>query len=325
MNYNHPISVAPMMEYTDRHGRYFLRLISKHMLLYTEMVVVDALLHGDAPRHLAYHASEHPIALQLGGSCPDKLAQGAKLAQAAGFDEVNVNVGCPSDRVQSGRFGLCLMKEAAVVAECVAAMKAVVDIPVTVKTRIGVDECDSFDFLCEFMGTVHEAGCDYFSVHARKGWLKGLSPKENRTVPPLDYERVYQLKAQFPTVWMAINGGIETLDDVETVLHKMDGAMVGRAAYHNPYMLAKADQRFYGSEAPVVSRLAVLEAYSNYVTLQRANNVALGSLLKPALGLYQSEPGARHYRRAISEAITAKDTSDTILLNAVKKGIEHEY
>ncbi|KDM90358.1 tRNA dihydrouridine(20/20a) synthase DusA [Photobacterium galatheae] len=294
-------SVAPMLDWTDRHCRYFHRLLSEHALLYTEMVTTGAIIHGKGD-FLAYNEEEHPLALQLGGSNPADLAHCAKLAQERGYDEVNLNVGCPSDRVQNGRFGACLMGEADLVAQCVSAMRDVVDIPVTVKTRIGIDEQDSYQFLVDFVGTVSEkGGCDNFTIHARKAWLSGLSPKENREIPPLDYPRVYQLKQDFPHLTMAINGGVKTLAEIESHLAHLDGVMVGREAYQNPYMLAELDQALFGCERPIRKRRDVVEAMYPYIERQLANGSYLGHITRHMLGLFQNMPGARQWRRHISE------------------------
>ncbi|MCM0150763.1 tRNA dihydrouridine(20/20a) synthase DusA [Photobacterium galatheae] len=294
-------SVAPMLDWTDRHCRYFHRLLSEHALLYTEMVTTGAIIHGKGD-FLAYNEEEHPLALQLGGSNPADLAHCAKLAQERGYDEVNLNVGCPSDRVQNGRFGACLMGEADLVAQCVSAMRDVVDIPVTVKTRIGIDEQDSYQFLVDFVGTVSEkSGCDNFTIHARKAWLSGLSPKENREIPPLDYPRVYQLKQDFPHLTMAINGGVKTLAEIESHLAHLDGVMVGREAYQNPYMLAELDQALFGCERPIRKRRDVVEAMYPYIERQLANGSYLGHITRHMLGLFQNMPGARQWRRHISE------------------------
>ena len=294
-------SVAPMLDWTDRHCRYFHRLMSKEALLYTEMVTTGAIIHGKGD-FLAYNEEEHPLALQLGGSNPVDLARCAKLAADRGYDEINLNVGCPSDRVQNGMFGACLMGEAELVAQCVAAMREVADIPVTVKTRIGIDEQDSYEFLSHFVGTVSEkGGCDNFIIHARKAWLKGLSPKENREVPPLDYPRVYQLKQDFPQLTMAINGGIKTFEEMEQHLQHLDGVMVGREAYQSPYLMAEVDQRLFGSERPIMKRREVIEAMYPYIERQLANGSYLGHITRHMLGLFQSMPGARQWRRYISE------------------------
>ena len=294
-------SVAPMLDWTDRHCRYFHRLMSKEALLYTEMVTTGAIIHGKGD-FLSYNEEEHPLALQLGGSNPVDLARCAKLAADRGYDEINLNVGCPSDRVQNGMFGACLMGEAELVAQCVAAMREVADIPVTVKTRIGIDEQDSYEFLSHFVGTVSEkGGCDNFIIHARKAWLKGLSPKENREVPPLDYPRVYQLKQDFPQLTMAINGGIKTFEEMEQHLQHLDGVMVGREAYQSPYLMAEVDQRLFGSERPIMKRREVIEAMYPYIERQLANGSYLGHITRHMLGLFQSMPGARQWRRHISE------------------------
>src|SRR5690606_272739 len=243
-NPSRTISVAPMMDWTDRHCRHFLRQISRHTLLYTEMVTSGAILHGPRERLLAFDPAEHPVALQLGGCDPAELAECVRIGAAYGYDEINLNCGCPSDRVQSGRFGACLMAEPALVAECVAAMRAAVNIPVTVKTRIGIDEFDSYEFLHAFVGQVAAAGCNIFIIHSRKAWLRGLSPRENREVPPLRYDVPARLKADFPQLQIVLNGGVKTLDDMQTHLRTFDGVMIGREAYSNPYLLAEVDRRF---------------------------------------------------------------------------------
>lgn len=293
--------VAPMMDWTDRHDRFFLRLISRRTVLYTEMITTGALLYGDAARHLAFDRSEHPVAVQLGGSDPEALARSAKLAEEAGYDEVNLNVGCPSDRVQTGRFGACLMAEPALVADCVAAMRGAVTVPVTVKTRIGIDDRDSYEELVQFVDTVAGAGCRTLIVHARKAWLQGLSPKENREVPPLRHDVVRQLKNDFPHLEIIINGGITTLDQALAQLESLDGVMVGREAYHNPYILAEVDRRFYGDPTPPLSRHEVVERYLPYVEAQLAKGVSLSQLTRHILGLFQGLPGARAFRRRLSE------------------------
>ncbi len=294
-------SVAPMLDWTDRHCRYFHRIMSKEALLYTEMVTTGAIIHGKGD-FLAYNEEEHPVALQLGGSNPIDLARCAKLAQERGYDEINLNVGCPSDRVQNGMFGACLMGEAELVAQCVTAMRDVVDIPVTVKTRIGIDDQDSYEFLKDFIHVVSEkGGCDNFTIHARKAWLSGLSPKENREIPPLDYPRVYQLKQDFAHLTMAINGGIKTFEEMEEHLKHMDGVMVGREAYQSPYLMAEVDQRLFGSELPVMKRREVVEAMYPYIEKQLANGSYLGHITRHMLGLFQNMPGARQWRRHISE------------------------
>jgi len=304
-NYPHPVSVAPMMDYTDRHFRYLLRLISRHSLLYTEMITCEALLHSDARALLDYHPIEHPLALQLGGSDPKKLAHCAKMAQDWGYDEVNLNAGCPSDRVKSGRFGACLMKEPTLVAKCLAQMQQAVTIPITLKTRLGVDDCDSYDYLCRFIETIASAGCQVFILHARKAWLKGLSPKENRTVPPLRHEVVYQLKQQFPHLTLVLNGGLTTLEQLKTALTTqqpaVNGVMIGRQVCQNPYLLASIDQLFYAVNQPPLSRQEVAKHYMSYLEVQLRAGARLQSLTRHLLGLFYGTPQARSWRRYISE------------------------
>jgi len=296
------LSVAPMLDWTDRHCRYFLRLLSRHTLLYTEMVTTGAILHGDSHRFLHYHPAEHPLALQLGGSDPAELAACARLAAEYGYDEINLNVGCPSDRVQSGRFGACLMAEPGLVAECVAAMAEAVPVPVTVKHRIGIDEQDSYEQLSRFVGTVAEAGCGVFIVHARKAWLQGLSPKENREIPPLRYEVVQRLKRDFPALQFVINGGFKTLAQVEEQLQTLDGVMVGREAYGNPWLLADADRRIFGAaDNPHREPHGVIEALLPFVAGELAAGTPLQRITRHILGLFQGQPGARAWRRHLSE------------------------
>lgn len=290
-------SVAPMIDWTDRHCRYFLRLLSKRAFLYTEMITTGAILHGDAHRHLDFNSGENPIGLQLGGSNPADLAESAKRGEAWGYDEINLNVGCPSDRVQKGKFGACLMKEPELVAEGIAAMKSAVSIPVTIKTRIGVDEHDHYDLLHHFIKTTAKAGCDYFIIHARKAWLKGLSPKENREIPPLQYETVQKLKADFPSIPFILNGGIKNLVSATELLKKYDGVMLGRAIMSEPYILAEVDQQFYGEKTVPISRENALECYLAYVREQREKGVPLSILARPIMGLYQGCAGAKSWRR----------------------------
>ncbi len=294
------LSVAPMMDWTDRHCRYFLRQISQHTLLYTEMITTGALLYGDRNRFLQFDAAEHPIAIQLGGSDPTDLATCAKMAEDYGYDEVNLNVGCPSDRVQSGAFGLCLMNHPQLVANCVHAMKTAVKIPVTVKTRLGVDDNDSDEALHAFVALLQQAGVDHVCIHARKGWLKGLSPKENRDVPPLQYERAYQLKQAFPTLNIGINGGIETLEQTQHHLQHLDAVMIGRAAYHDSYLLAGADQAIFGGDMPIQSREQIIERMLPYIEREMANGAALKHIVRHMLNLFKSCPGAKHWRRHLS-------------------------
>ncbi|MFI8418036.1 tRNA dihydrouridine(20/20a) synthase DusA [Serratia sp. NPDC078593] len=294
-------SVAPMLDWTDRHCRYFHRLLTKETLLYTEMVTTGAIIHGKGD-YLAYSEEEHPVALQLGGSDPAALAHCAKLAEQRGYDEINLNVGCPSDRVQNGMFGACLMGQATLVADCIKAMRDVVSIPVTVKTRIGIDDQDSYAFLCDFIGTVAGRGeCEMFIIHARKAWLSGLSPKENREVPPLDYPRVYQLKRDFPALTMAINGGVKTLDEAKQHLQHLDGVMMGREAYQNPGILAQVDRELFGAQQPLQDSIAVIEALYPYIERELANGTYLGHITRHILGLFQGIPGARQWRRHLSE------------------------
>ena len=291
-----------MLDWTDHHERRFLRILSRHTMLYTEMVTTGALIHGDARRHLHFNDEEHPVALQLGGSDPKAMAECAKMAEDEGYDEVNINVGCPSDRVQNGAFGACLMAEPELVAENVAAMKNAVDIPVTVKNRIAIDEMDEYQSLPRFLSIVSEAGCETFIVHARKAWLKGLSPKQNRDVPPLNYELVYQMKREFPHLEIIINGGIKTLEESEQHLTQVDGVMIGREAYHNPYMMIEVDQRIYGD--PVenhLTRMEVLEAYMEYMQRQMSRGVYLKQMSRHLLGLFSGQNGAKAWRRYISE------------------------
>ncbi|WP_291191594.1 tRNA dihydrouridine(20/20a) synthase DusA [Dokdonella sp.] len=300
MNYNEKIiSVAPMMDWTDRHCRVFHRLLAPHALLYTEMVTAPAVIHGDRARLLGFDASEHPVALQLGGSEPAELEQAARIGAELGYDEINLNVGCPSDRVQSGRFGACLMREPALVAECVAAMRAAVSVTVTVKCRLGVDEQDEYADLERFVERVHAAGCTLFVVHARKAWLQGLSPKENREVPPLNYERVYRLKRDFPQLTIVINGGIAGVGEVQEHLRHVDGAMLGRTAYHEPYRLAELEHALFGT--PLPDRDAVLQRLRPYVEAHLARGDRLQHISRHILGLYQGLPGARAFRRVLSE------------------------
>ncbi|EKE73734.1 tRNA dihydrouridine(20/20a) synthase DusA [Gallaecimonas xiamenensis] len=293
-------SVAPMLDWTDRHYRVFARQLSRHALLYTEMVTTGAIIHGKGD-YLAFSEAEHPVALQLGGSNPADLAHCAKLAEERGYDEVNINVGCPSDRVQNGRFGACLMAEPTLVADCVKAMKDAVSIPVTVKSRIGIDDMDSYPFLVDFVSTISEAGCDTFIVHARKAWLSGLSPKENREIPPLDYPRVYQLKKDFPNLHIGINGGIKTLDEMQGHLAHVDSVMVGREAYQNPYLLAEVDAALYGVDSAMVSRRAVVEAMFPYIEAELAAGARLNHISRHMLGLFNGQTGGRRWRRYLSE------------------------
>ncbi|MBK6388894.1 MAG: tRNA dihydrouridine(20/20a) synthase DusA [Rhodoferax sp.] len=304
------LSVAPMMDWTDRHCRYFHRLLSKNALLYTEMVTTGALIHGDVPRHLQFNAQEHPVALQLGGSEPADLAHCAKLGEQWGYDEINLNCGCPSERVQRGAFGACLMAEPQLVADCVKAMVDVVQVPVTVKHRIGIDKTESYDFVRDFVGTVSEAGCNVFIVHARNAWLKGLSPKENREVPPLRYELVHRLKAEFPHLTICVNGGITTSDQVAAQLQQLDGVMIGREAYHNPWWLSEWDAAFFNAEPPPVraepvealTREQVEEQMCDYMAAEAAaHGTPWSAIARHMLGLRHGLPGARKWRQVWSD------------------------
>lgn len=314
---NHRLSVAPMMQHTDRHCRYLLRLISKHTLLYTEMVTTGAILHGDRARFLDFDASEHPLALQLGGSDPQALAECARIAEDWGYDEVNLNIGCPSDRVQSGRFGACLMAEPQLVADCIAAMRATSDLPVTVKTRIGIDDRDSYEDLLAFIEPVQAAGCSTFIVHARKAWLKGLSPRENRSKPPLLYDRVYQLKRDFPGLTIVINGGIESLESVRQHLEHVDGAMIGRAAYQDPYLLAGADRVIFGASSDTPDRHVIVERFRDYVQREIVAGTRMHRMTRHLLGLFQGQPGARAFRRVLCEQGQRQDAGIEVLEAAV--------
>jgi tRNA-dihydrouridine synthase A len=304
-------SVAPMMEWTDRHCRFFHRLLTRHALLYTEMLTTGAIIHGDRERLLAFNQAEHPVALQLGGSDPRALAECARIAEDFGYREVNLNVGCPSDRVQEGRFGACLMAEPQLVGDCVAAMKAAVRIPVTVKSRIGIDEQDPEAALEDLTRAVKAAGADALVVHARKAWLAGLSPKENREVPPLDYQRVYRLKAAHPDLPIVLNGGIATVE--QAVAHSGDGVMMGRAAYQEPWRLLSVDPALFGEDAPFSSQRAAVEAFIPYVEAELARGTRLHSITRHMLGLFQGLPGARAWRRHLAtEAVKPGAGADVL-------------
>ena len=311
------LSVAPMMDWTDRHCRYFHRLLSPNALLYTEMVTTGAILQGDTERFLRFSPSEQPLALQLGGSNPEAMAKCAVLAQQAGYQEVNINVGCPSDRVQNGRIGACLMAEPQLVADCVSAMKEQVTIPVTVKTRIGIDQKDSEAFLFDFLDIVSGSGCDVFIIHARKAILKGLSPKENRVIPPLNYQRVYQAKQTFPDLTLVVNGGIKSTADIAKHWAQLDGVMIGREAYHNPFFLAEIEtQLFQHSD---VTRGQVLSDYLLYVDSQLTEGVALQSMSRHILGLFSGLPGGKHWRRYLSEHSRHKNAGVEVILAALEQ------
>lgn len=312
-NNHHRFSIAPMLDWTDKYCRYFHRLLTQQTLLYTEMVTTGALLHGDVPRHLDFFKEEHPVALQLGGSEPADLAACAKLGVEWGYDEINLNVGCPSDRVQSGRFGACLMAEPSLVAEGVNAMSEAVDIPVTVKHRIGIDDQDSYEELTQFVGTVAAAGCDTFIVHARKAWLQGLSPKQNRDVPPLNYKTVYQLKQDFPALEFVINGGIKTQSEIDAHLAQIDGVMVGREVYHNPWLLAGIDEQVFGLPASGLTRHNVVRQLLPFIEEQRQKDIYLNHISRHILGLFHAQPGARAWRRYISENAHKKGAGPEVI------------
>ncbi|MEZ9491893.1 tRNA dihydrouridine(20/20a) synthase DusA [Vibrio splendidus] len=313
------LSVAPMLDWTDRHCRYFHRLLSQQTLLYTEMITTGAILHGKGD-FLEYNEQEHPLALQLGGSNPVDLAACAKLAGERGYDEINLNVGCPSDRVQNGRFGACLMAEPELVADCVSAMKEVTDIPITVKTRIGIDDQDSYEFLTKFVSTVSEkGGCEQFTIHARKAWLSGLSPKENREIPPLDYDRAYQIKKDFSDLVIAVNGGVTTLEQTKEHLQHLDGVMISREAYHSPFILAEVDQQIFGLDTPIKKRSQVVEEMYPYIERELSNGASLGHISRHMLGLFQSMPGARQWRRYISENAHKKGAGIEVMQTALAK------
>ncbi|WP_101048661.1 tRNA dihydrouridine(20/20a) synthase DusA [Macromonas nakdongensis] len=295
------LSVAPMLDWTDKHCRYFHRLLTRHTRLYTEMVTTGALRHGDPRRHLRLDETEHPVALQLGGSEPTELAHGARLGAAWGYDEINLNCGCPSERVQRGAFGACLMAEPQLVADGVKAMRDAVSVPVTVKHRIGIDKIDSYDFVRDFVGTVAEAGCEVFTVHARNAWLQGLSPKENREVPPLRYELAYRLKRDFPHLTLVVNGGVQTNEQIDTHLQHLDGAMLGREVYYRPWLMTEWDARYWGAPAREVSRDAVELAMVDYMEREAIEDgTPWYAIARHMLGLRHGQRGARHWRQVWS-------------------------
>jgi tRNA-dihydrouridine synthase A len=310
------LAIAPMMDWTDRHCRYLHRQLTAHALLYTEMVVADAVIHGPRERLLGFDPTEHPVALQLGGSEPHKLAEAAEIGAAFGYDEINLNVGCPSDRVQSGTFGACLMRAPVLVADCVAAMKASVHIPVTLKCRIGVDDQDPEVALDELAERVLAAGADALWVHARKAWLQGLSPKENRDIPPLDYDRVYRLKAKYPSRFIGINGGIQSLAEAHGHLRHVDGVMLGRAAYQSPSMLGSADSEIFGEPARPIDYSALIQTMADYAARHIAAGGRLGHVTRHMVGLFHGLPGARRYRQILSTDATRPGAGPEILLRA---------
>lgn len=292
-------SVAPMLDWTDRHCRYFHRILTKQSLLYTEMVTTGAILFGKGD-YLTFNTQEHPVSLQLGGSDPVSLAKCAKLAEQRGYDEINLNVGCPSDRVQNGMFGACLMGNATLVADCIKAMQDAVTIPVTVKHRIGIDQQDSYEFVCHFIETIMPY-CQTFIVHARKAWLSGLSPKENREVPPLDYERVYQLKRDYPELVIAINGGITSLEQIKIHLQHVDGVMVGREAYQNPMLLSEIDQQIFAKDHAITNPISAIEQLFPYIEVELAKGTQLNHIMRHTLGIFNGKKGAKQWRRYLSE------------------------
>ncbi|MEM9265603.1 MAG: tRNA dihydrouridine(20/20a) synthase DusA [Cyanobacteria bacterium P01_F01_bin.13] len=308
----HPLSVAPMMDRTDRHFRYFMRQITRKTLLYTEMITAQAILHGDRKKLLGFDLAEKPLSLQIGGDNPQLLAKCATIAEEMGYDEVNLNVGCPSNRVQSGNFGACLMAQPELVADCVAAMQTVVKIPVTVKHRIGIDECDRYEDMVKFITTVATTGCQRFTVHARKAWLQGLSPKDNRTIPPLRYEDIYRLKREHPQLWIEINGGIKTLEQASAHLPQVDAVMIGRAAYDTPYMFAWADRDIYAADMPF-TRHQVVEAMLPYIARWTEQGTKLHSITRHMLQLFHGQPGSRAWKRHLTDNSCRPDAGvDTV-------------
>ncbi len=315
---SHLFCVAPMMEWTDRHCRYFHRQLTRYARLYTEMLTTGTLLHGDAVRHLAFDTAEQPVALQLGGSEPEELARAAKLGATSGYDEINLNCGCPSERVQRGAFGACLMAEPSLVADCIKAMQDAAGIPITVKHRIGIDRREDYGFVRDFVGALHAAGCGVFIVHARSAWLKGLSPKKNREVPPLDYSRVHQLKADFPSAQFVLNGGIATLNAAREHLEAADGVMLGRAAYHDPYLLADVDRLLFGALSPALTRHTVVMKMTDYLQKQTRAGTAPRHVVRHMLGLFQGLRGARRWRRTLSDADALQRYGADILMVALE-------
>ncbi|HEY0974406.1 MAG TPA: tRNA dihydrouridine(20/20a) synthase DusA [Solimonas sp.] len=309
--------VAPMLDWTDRHCRFFLRQMSRHTRLYTEMINTGAIVHGARARFLRFNPAEHPVALQFGGSELDEIRQAAELAAHYGYDEINLNCGCPSDRVQEGRFGACMMKEPDHVAAAVRTMRAATDLPVTVKHRIGVDDSEDYPFMRHFVETVAAAGCEVFIVHARKAWLKGLSPKENREIPPLKYELVYRLKQEFPQLTIVINGGIKTLDECDEHLKHVDGVMLGREIYENPYLLSAVDARLFGDHHPMPSRHEVIDRLKYYAMDEMDRGAALQHITRHILGLYRGLPGGRAFRRVLSQGAIHGSTDIELLDDAL--------
>jgi len=314
---SYTFSVAPMLDWTDKHCRYFHRLLTKNALLYTEMVTTGAILHGDPERFLVFNKQEGAVAFQLGGSDPVDLAKCARLVEQHGYTEVNLNVGCPSDRVQNGRFGACLMAEPVLVAECISAMQDVVSIPVTVKSRIGIDEQDSYEVLVGFVSTVAGSGCKDFIIHARKAWLQGLSPKQNREIPPLCYDLVYQIKKDFPDLNISLNGGVTSLKQASSILQQVDGVMVGREAYHNPFILAEVDAQIYAEKDQIKTRHEVVMELIPYIQQHLFEGGRLHNITRHILGLFHGVAGARAWRRCLSEKATVKAANEAVVLEAL--------
>ncbi|MTF39931.1 tRNA dihydrouridine(20/20a) synthase DusA [Cyanobacterium aponinum] len=312
------VSIAPMMDYTDRHFRYVMRVLTKHTLLYTEMITTQAIIHGDRTKLLDFSPEEKPVALQLGGDNPQQLAECAKIGADWGYDEINLNVGCPSSRVQNGNFGACLMAQPDTVARCVEAMNKAVNIPVTVKHRIGIDDQDSYGDLLNFIKIVSSTGCDRFIVHARKAWLQGLSPKENREIPPLRYEDVYQIKQDLPHLTIEINGGIKTIEATKQHLTKVDGVMIGRAAYDNPYLFASIDQEIYGSSEPIKTREEIIESLYPYIDLWTSRNLKLNTIMRHTLQIFAGQPGSKIWKRHLSEKGNSRDAGAQV----VRQGLQ---
>lgn len=315
-------SVAPMLDWTDRHCRYFYRVMSEHALLYSEMVTTGAILYGDQDRHL-YFEEKGPVALQLGGSDPLDLAKAAKIGESYGYSEINLNCGCPSDRVQKGRFGACLMEEPELVADCYQAMREATDLPVTIKTRIGIDDQESYEFLAKFIDTVSARGCDHFILHARKAWLSGLSPKENREIPPLNYERVFEIKENYPALTIGINGGVQTISEAASLLEKVDSVMIGRSIYHHPYQMSDVDSELYGIQNEKLSRFEVIMAMEDYITKHIHQGGRLNHVARHMLGLFHEVPKSRLWRRYLSENMHKEGADFNVLLNAYEKMTEN--
>lgn len=317
MKIQHKLCIAPMMTHTDRHFRYFLRLISPHVMLYTEMITTGAMLNGDVKAMLKFDPTEHPIGIQLGGSDPEQLKRCAMIAQDAGYDEINLNVGCPSDRVQTGKFGACLMTEPELVADAVSTMSNAVDIPVSVKSRIGVDEMDSYAEFAHFIHSIEATGCQTYIIHARKAWLKGLSPRQNREIPPLKYDYVHRLKKENPALEIIINGGLNSVGEIKTQLQFVDGVMIGRAVCNNPYLLAQANLDIFNDHTIHNTRHEIIEKYSDYIEKELKNGTNLGHMGRHILGIFQGQQGARAYRRFLSENIHKPESGIEVIREAI--------